>query len=252
MMKRLIPTLLLFLLILNVSAQNGKAILQKANEAYTNGKYTEAIQDYKQILSQKMQSAELYYNLGNAYYKTADYTHAIINYERAKLLAPGDNDIQFNLKLANQHVVDAIQPLPQLFLFHWWNELTNLMTVDSWATLSIISFILLLLLAAAFFFTGRAPVKRISFWLGLLMIVISIFSFNFAARQKSRQTRHNYAIVTQPSITVKSSPSGSGTKLFLIHEGLKVQLKDSLGSWKEIQMADGNQGWLPDSAIVRI
>lgn len=249
-MKKFIQLIFLLTISLSVFAQD--ALLDKANKHYIAGEYNDAITAYNEILNSNKASAEVYYNLGNAYYKTNQFTKAILNYERAKLLAPNDQDIQFNLDLANQHVVDNIDPLPQVFFIRWWNNITNKFSVDQWARISVICFILFLILAGFFFFTRNGTFKRISFWAGILIVVISIFSFNFAARHKKRITQHNFAIIVQPSVTVKSSPSDSGTDLFLIHEGLKVQIKDSLSGWMEIQLSDGNQGWLPDNSIERI
>jgi len=249
-MKKFIQTIFLLALSLSVFAQD--ALLDKANQHYIAGEYDQAIEAYNEILNSNRESAEVYYNLGNAFYKTGKFTQAILNYERAKLLAPNDEDIQFNLDLANQHVVDAIDPLPQVFFIRWWNSITNKYSIDEWSRISVVSFILFLILAGLFFFTQNGMVKRLSFWTGILIIVISIFSFNFAARHKKRITEHNFAIITQPSVTVKSSPSDSGTDLFLIHEGLKVEIRDSLGGWMEIRLSDGNQGWLPANSIERI
>lgn len=249
-MKKFISTLLVLLTGIAVFAQD--ALMEKGNEHYTAGEYAEAIAAYNEILNSNKESASLYYNLGNAYYKNGEYTQAILNYERAKLLDPNDEDIQFNLDLANQHIVDAIDPLPQVFFVRWWNSITNKLSVDQWARVSVISFILFLFLAGLFFFSRSGLLKRLSFWAGILIIVISIFSFNFAARHKKRMNEHNFAIVTQASVTVKSSPSDSGTDLFLIHEGLKVEVKDQLSGWMEIRLSDGNQGWLPASSIEKI
>ncbi|WP_163712318.1 tetratricopeptide repeat protein [Mangrovibacterium lignilyticum] len=249
-MKKFIQIIFLLTLSLSVFAQD--ALLDKANQHYIAGEYDQAIETYTEILNSNKESAEVYYNLGNSYYKSGQFTRAILNYERAKLLAPSDEDIQFNLDLANQHVVDAIDPLPQVFFIRWWNGVTNQLSVDQWAKVSVVSFILFLILAGLFFFTRSSLVKRLSFWAGILIIVISIFSFNFAARHKKRMTEHNFAIITQPSVTVKSSPSEGGTDLFLIHEGLKVEIKDSLGSWMQIRLSDGNQGWLLSNSIERI
>lgn len=226
--------------------------LEKANQHYTAGEYQEAAAAYEEILSGNQESAEIYYNLGNAYYKNGEITKAIINYERAKLLSPNDEDILFNLELANQHVVDAIDPLPRVFFVRWWDNLTDKYPADGWAKISIASFILMLLLAGFFLFSRSIGIRKVSFWTGVLILAISIFSFNFAARQKKRMTERNFAIITQPSVMVKSSPSESGTDLFLIHEGLKVGIKDSLGSWREIRLADGNQGWLPAGSMEKI
>ncbi|WP_299577256.1 tetratricopeptide repeat protein [uncultured Sunxiuqinia sp.] len=249
-MKTIFQIILFALFSANAVAQN--SLLEKANEHYTKQEYQEAIDTYLEILNGDQESAEVHYNLGNAYYKTGQVTQAIISYERAKLLAPNDEDIQFNLDLANQHVVDAIDPLPQVFFVRWWHNIANKFSTDGWAKISVFSFVLFLLLAGIFFFTRTVAIKRLSFWFGILIVAISIFSFNFAARQKKRMTSHNFAIITQPSVTVKSSPSETGTDLFLIHEGLKVEIKDSLGSWREIRIADGNQGWLPENSIEKI
>ncbi|MGQ7868778.1 tetratricopeptide repeat protein [Sunxiuqinia sp. sy24] len=249
-MKTIFQIIVISLFSLSTIAQN--SLLEKSNDHYTKQEYEEAIAGYQEVLNGNQESAEVYYNLGNAYYKSGQVTQAIISYERAKLLAPNDEDIQFNLELANQHVVDAIDPLPQVFFLRWWHNIANKYSADGWAKISVISFILVLSLAGLFFFTRTIAVKRLSFWFGILIVAISIFSFNFAARQKKRMTSHNFAIITQPSVTVKSSPSESGTELFLIHEGLKVEIKDSLGGWREIRIADGNQGWLPENSIEKI
>lgn len=249
-MKKFIQTIFLLALSLSVFAQDAQ--LDKANQHYIAGEYDQAIDAYNEILSGNKESAEVYYNLGNAYYKTGKYTQSILSYERAKLLAPNDEDIQFNLDLANLHVVDAIDPLPQVFFIRWWNNMTNKFSIDQWARVSVVSFLIFLILAGLFFFTQNGMLKRVSFWTGILVIVISIFSFNFAARHKQRITEHNFAIITQPSVTVKSSPSDSGTDLFLIHEGLKVEIKDNLSGWMEIRLSDGNQGWLPANSVERI
>ncbi len=244
--------LILLALFISVGSFAQNALMDKANQHYTSEEYKLAVESYEELLKTDVESAELYYNLGNSYYKTGQVTKAIINYERAKLLAPGDEDIQFNLELANQHVVDAIEPLPQVFFIRWWKNITNLTSVDNWAKISVVSFVLFLILAGIFAFTRTASVKRFTFWIGILILLVSIFSFNFAASQKKQLTQHEYAIIIQPSITVKSSPSETGTDIFVIHEGLKVQVKDSLGNWREIRLADGNQGWLPASSIEQI
>ncbi len=249
-MKIIINILLALLISVSTFAQN--ALLEKANQHYTSEEYKLAIESYEELLNTDVESAELYYNLGNSFYKTGQVTKAILNFERAKLLAPSDEDIQFNLVLANQHVVDAIEPLPRVFFVRWWNSITNLTSVDNWAKISVISFVLFLILAGFFVFTRSVATKRFTFWIGILFILVAVFSFNFAASQKKQLTQHDYAIVTQPSITVKSSPSETGTDIFVIHEGLKVQVKDSLGVWREIRLADGNQGWLPANSIEQI
>jgi extradiol dioxygenase family protein len=249
-MKRFFNTILAILLTATVFAQAD--LLEKANEHYTREEYQAAIDDYNKILMTNMESPEVYFNLGNAYYKTNRFTLAILNFERAKLLAPDDEDIQFNLQVANQKVVDSIQELPGIFIVRWWNSLINSQSTDSWAILSIIGFVIFLTLLGSYFFARTGEVKRISFWAGCFLLVFTIFSWTFAASQKSRLVNHSYAIVMQPTVTVKSSPSEKGTNLFVIHEGLKVKITDKLGDWVEIKLADGNKGWLLTETIERI
>lgn len=249
-MKRLFNTILAILFAVAVFAQGD--LLQKANENYTKEQFKQAIDGYNQILMTNMESPEVYFNLGNAYYKTGQYTLAILNYERAKLLAPDDEDISFNLQVANQKVVDSIQELPGIFIVRWWNSLINSQTTDTWAVLSIISFVLFLTMLGFYFFAKTSEVKRITFWSGCFLIVFTIFSWSFAAKQKSRLVNHTEAIVMQPTVTVKSSPSEKGTNLFVVHEGLKVKITDKLGDWVEIRLADGNKGWLLTESIERI
>ena len=249
-MNKIKYTILALLFAFSLNAQN--ALLEKGNQEYTDQKFNEAIATYEELLNTGLESAELYFNLGNAYYKAGKITPAILNYERAKRLAPNDTDIQFNLDLANQHVVDAIEELPQVFFVRWWNDSIKAHPTDYWGTISLISFFIFLGLLGLYVFSSNGRLRRLGFWLGILVLVVSAFTFGFAKKQKASLEKHNFAIITQPSVTVKSSPSESGTNIFLIHEGLKVQIIDQLGNWLEIKLADGNQGWLPAETIEKI
>ncbi len=236
-----------------LSAQNENTQdWEKANAFYTTGEYQKAISLYEQILAGGHESAKLYFNLGNAYYKAGDVNKAILNYERAKLLAPQDKDIDFNLQIANQFVVTSINALPQPFFLRWRTSIINKYPADTWAYISTGAFLLFLILLGLFIFSRKISIRRFSFWIGILVVLFSGFSFSFAAQQKKKLVQRDHAIVFCPRVTVKSSPAESGTDLFLLYEGLKVEITDSLNNWKEIKLADGNEGWLPDSCIVKI
>ena len=245
--------LFVLLAFLNVSAQDSIQVLwEKANAWYTTEEYQQAISMYEQILKSGQESARLYFNLGNAFYKAGDINNAILNYERAKLLAPQDTDIEFNLSLANQFVVTEIDALPQPFFVRWRERIINLYPADVWAGISIGSFIFFLGLLGLFIFSRSSTLKRVSFWFGILAIAISAITFSFAARQKEKINQRKHAIVFCPRVTVKSAPAQNSTDLFLLYEGVKVEISDSVNTWKEIKLPDGNVGWLPDSCIVRI
>ncbi|MFV0290879.1 MAG: tetratricopeptide repeat protein [Mangrovibacterium sp.] len=243
---------LFVLLCLSCSALAQEALIDSANQDYINQNYNDAIEKYVRAIHGEEHSAELYYNAGNAYYKKGDYTQAILNYERAKRLAPNDEDILFNLQMANAHIIDKIQPLPQVFLVRWWNGLINTFQVDQWARLATCCFVTFLIGLGFYLFSQSSRNKRIGFGISIFTLLISIISLNFAATHKKDLNEHRQAIIIQPTVTVKSSPSEGGTSLFIIHEGLKVEIKEELGSWLEVRLDDGNQGWLQANSLERI
>ena len=251
---KLIKILVILLFsITSISAQdNNTQLWEKANSLFAAQEYQKAITEYEHILSLGQESAKLYFNLGNAYYKAGNINSAILNYEKAKLLAPGDEDIEFNLQVANQFVVTRIDELPAPFFKRWQQSVINTSTTDKWATISIVTFIIFLALFGLYLFGRNIMLRRISFWTGIFAVVFSILSFSFATHQKKKITQRNHAIVFCPRVTVKSTPSQTGTDLFLIYEGLKIEVTQKLGKWNEIKLADGNKGWLPDSCIVKI
>ena len=252
-MKKIITIIAVLTLPLLLKAQESNdSLWVKANNLYTSEEYQKAIPVYEQILASGNESAKLYFNLGNAYYKAGEINKAILNYERAKVLAPQDEDVEFNLRIANQFVVTKIDELPKPFFVRWKTSIVNKYPADTWAVISIGSFVIFLFLLGLFFFSRNVAVRRFSFWISMALIVISVIAFSLAGKQKKKINTRDQAIVFCPRVTVKSSPSESGTDLFLIYEGLKIQVTDSLGSWTEIRLADGNQGWLRDSCIVKI
>ena len=251
-MKNIIAFILIFTPLFLTAQENNTQLWEKANAFFTTEDYQQAVSTYEQIVASGEESAKLYFNLGNAYYKTGDINNAILNYERAKVLAPHDEDIEFNLRIANQFVVTKIEELPQPFFLRWRTSVVNKYPTDTWAYISIGTFILFLLLLGFFFFSKNVTLKRISFWIGIIVILFSAFTFSFANKQKKKIQNRNHAIVFCPRVTVKSSPTETGTDLFLIYEGLKIEVTDSLNNWTEIKLADGNEGWLPDSCIMKI
>jgi tetratricopeptide (TPR) repeat protein len=257
-MKNSIIYTIALLFILNISASKVDAqdantqLWEKANTLFSAQDYQQAINTYEQILNSGQESAKLYFNLGNAYYKSGRINNAILNYERAKLLSPGDEDIEFNLRVANQFVVTRIEDLPKPFFSRWKQSVSNIFNTDKWAMFSIISFLTFLGLLGLYLFGRIVTLRRIAFFTGIAVFLLSVFSFSFAATQKNRIKNRNHAIVFSPRVTVKSSPSQTGTDLFLIYEGLKVEITDQLNKWNEIKLADGNKGWLPDSCVVKI
>ena len=210
----------------------------EGDSAYINNDFASAIQIYESLLKQG-EAPEIYYNLGNSYYKTDDIARAILNYERALLLSPGNADIRANLEIARSKAVDKVTPIPEIF------ECS-----DAWAKTGIVSFLLFLVSLAVFLFTHRIKWKKVGFCATVLLLFATVLSNVFASQQKKYLTEHNDAIILSPSVTVRSTPSESGTSLFILHEGRKVEIKDnSMREWKEIRLEDGKVGWVPASSV---
>jgi hypothetical protein len=248
---------LLILMLVATQFSNGQSValtdsLNAANQLYTSSKYADAIRKYQYIVAQGFESSEVYYNLGNAFYKSGNATYAILNYERAKKLAPNDEDIQYNLDLARTQVVDNIVPLPEPGFLRWWKEFITSMSINSWGTFSILAFFVFLSLFGLFLLSRTYSVKRMAFWISIAAIFISSVTFTIGASLQSKLISHNTAVVTDRSVRVKASPSETGTELFIVHEGVTVRLTDKLGDWVYVSLPDGNKGWIKEASLIRI
>ncbi|OQA00353.1 MAG: hypothetical protein BWY70_00730 [Bacteroidetes bacterium ADurb.Bin408] len=227
-------------------------IAEKAQKAYADGQYHYAIELYDSILKQGYTSAALYYNIGNAYFKTNQMPYAIWYYEKARKLAPGDESINFNLNLANTLITDKIDALPKLFYVRWWQSTYGLFNTDTWAKISIILVFLIFIFLAFFLIARSVTFKKLSFFLTLTFFILAIFTLIFAGKQYSETYKQQSAIVFSPRITAKSSPDENSIDLFVIHEGTKVIIQDNLGEWCEIKLANGNVGWIKKSLVKTI
>jgi tetratricopeptide (TPR) repeat protein len=243
-------TVLLLLLFLPLS---GHAVTKaEADSAYIRGQYQQAIKDYEMLLKQGA-SADLYYNLGNAYYRSENITRAVLNYERALLLSPGDRDIRFNLQIARAKTIDKIVPESEMFFFTWYRSLVNLMSVDAWAWTALIALALLIVLLLVYLFSERIWLRKVGFFGGFVLLILFALSNLFAWQQKQDLLFRKGAIVISPSVTVKSTPAKNGTDLFILHEGTKVSITDgTMKGWMGIRIADGKEGWIESNMIEEI
>lgn len=233
--------MLLFMLLVSMaSVAQDKAA---ADSAYAKEDYQTAISIYESLLSDNV-SPELYYNLGNAYYRLDDMPHAILNYERALLLSPGDSDIRFNLQMARNKTIDKIIPESEMFFVTWYKSLVNIMGVDGWAILAIIMFALAAILILLYVFTDVVIIRKIGFFGASLSMIIFVVANVFAYQQGNKVTSYNGAIIMSTA-NVKSTPAENGTDLFVLHEGTRVDITDdSMNDWKEVRIADGKEGWI--------
>ena len=248
-MKRVLTVILVFFCFFRGMADEAAVHFEQANQAYRNAEFQQAITMYEQILASGQENPALYYNLGNAYFKTQNIPAAVLNYERARRLAPSDDDIGYNLHLANLRVIDKIEPVPELFFIQWWQALLSFFSTEGWGIVGIVSLWCVALAAACMIVARSYIIQRVMIITLLVTLTISIVSFtSMYQRYHIEQVAHN-AIVFAASVSVKSAPDKQSTDLFVLHEGVKVELLDEVGIWRKIRLADGKMGWLPNDAI---
>lgn len=225
---------------------------QNADDEYEKGNYQQAIKDYQEILKTGV-SSEIYYNLGNAYYRTDNITQALLAYERALQLSPGDNDIRFNLQYARSKTIDKITPETEMFFVTWYNSLVNFTSVDRWANTAIVSIVMALLLILVFLFAPQMWARKSGFYGSAVFLLLFAFANLFAFQQKHELETKQGAIVIAPTVNVKKTPAASGTDVFVIHEGTRVDITDrGMKQWRGVKLADGREGWLKTSQIEEI
>lgn len=252
-MKKIV--LLLFLLVIKLAvfgSENQIALFESANKAYQTGNFEEAAKQYKTITEQGVSTYQVYFNLGNSYFKLKEYPLAILYYEKAQKLNPADEDIKHNLKLANKNITDKIEPLPEFFLEKLWNSMMLSKEVDSWAINSILFLFLSCGLFILYFMSTSTGLKKLGFYSAVIAFVFGLFSFVLGYQEKSYLTNQSSAIIFESSLTVKSAPDENGTKLFVIHEGTKIQILETLGEWNKVILENGNAGWIKSGTFETI
>ena len=239
-MKRLIFILSLFICSQSFASEQ---VFEEGNKQYANENYSAAISVYDSILTLGSESSELYYNLGNCYYKTNDWANTIWHYEKSLQLNNNEKTIH-NLELAKLKIIDRIEPLPQLFYKKWWINLTQTLSTKVWQILTLFGIGLILILQLFSQFTSLKS-KLITKTLSVITVIILLitqtsYNNNFTKKE---------AIIFSEMITVNSAPTSSSTNLFTLHAGSKVEITDVIGDWVNIKIANGNSGWIAQNSI---
>ncbi|MDT0538537.1 MULTISPECIES: tetratricopeptide repeat protein [Croceitalea] len=235
--------ILFFLISFGAFGQNN-TLFQHATGSYNEGDYKKAIGFYEQILENKQHSSELYFNLGNAYYKLGEIGPSIYYYEKALLLKPNDVEIKNNLSYANNMKLDAIEEMPETVLVSFYNSVVNYFSFEQWAYLAVFMVFLFVLGYIIYYFLYNATYKRISFIVSVLAMVLAVFSVVMAYFQFNEFKKDNPAIIFSREIVVTSEPNNRSERLFTLHEGTKVNVLEQLGDWQKVKIPDGQTGWL--------
>ena len=241
--------LLLSLAMPAAAQEDVSSLWEKAGEAFAAGQWQNALNCYQMIEGEGLVSDDLYYNIGNTFLKLQDNAHAILYYERALKLNPSHADAAHNLEIVRQMTLDKIDEVPDFILVSWFHNLRQGLSANAWAWITLGLLLLAGILLTVFRSGAPRSLRKVSFILSCIVLVLAIFTFIFSLQQKRAVTRQDSAIVTAPVCSVKSSPAEGGKTVFVLHEGTKVRLLDDVGDWARIEIADGRQGWAQGSTF---
>lgn len=234
-------------------SMQGMAITKvDADNEYKKGNYQQAIKDYNELLRQGT-SADLYYNLGNAYYRSDNITQAVLAYERAHLLSPGDDDIKFNLEFARSKTIDKFPVESEMFFVTWYRALVNFTSVDHWGYIAIFSIAFALFLMLVYLFGSNIWMRKIGFYGSVVFVLVFALSNLFAYQQREALMNRSGAIVISSSVPVYKTPTRAESEQFVIHEGTKVEITDkTMKGWRGVKLSDGRTGWIQENSIEEI
>lgn len=237
----------------NTSASlSAEELWNSANAAYNEGNFEKAATEYEQILLQSLHSAALYYNLANAYFKQGELGKALLNYNRASRIAPSDEDIRHNQEYAEKMTKDSIEKLPEFFLSTWLRQVRGAMSCTAWTILSLVMLVVALTMGLVYLLSQRMSLRKVGFYTMATAALLFVVSSAFALSQRNMLINRTEAIVMSSAASVKSSPDRSATELFVLHEGTKVSIGETIDGWAEVRIADGRKGWIEDKRIERI
>ncbi|ANW97264.1 hypothetical protein AXE80_13610 [Wenyingzhuangia fucanilytica] len=243
---------ILLLTIGYVSAQTTQELFEQGNKQYQSEEYTGAIEAYQKIINQGFESSDLYFNMANAYYKSNNMAEAIYHYEKALSLDPTNQDVKVNLAYANRGIIDNIKSVPKSTFDKFNDAVLAIFPYNTWAIIAVACSLLSGFIWMFFFFSTVPGVKKLYFTFGIIVSSLCLISLGVTAHQYERAQNIHFAIVFSNKVEVKNAPRESASETFVLHEGTKVQIMDTVGQWKKVKIADGQVGWLPNETIKKL
>lgn len=243
--------LLLFSLMLP-GAGTTDSLYIRAGEAYTEGRFEEAMETYKAVVDLGYESPDLYFNMGNAAFRSNELGFAVLYYEKSLKLDPSHEEARKNLAYISRYKADQLESVPELFIRTWIRYIYQIFSLHTWSYIALAMFLLMLTGILAYIFSSVMALKKTGFFTGLLALILFVLSLTAASNRHSEFISPDRAVIILPSVVVKSTPSLSGTDLFVLHEGTKVRKDDRVSGWIEITISDGRVGWVPAESLAVI
>ena len=239
---------LLFICFFSLSAQN-KDLFQKANTAYNEGNYSDAINNYELILENGETSAELYYNLANAHYKLSHIAPSVYYYEKALQLNPGDSDVKNNLEFAQRMLIDEIEEVPKTGLLKITNKLISVLSFNGWAWTAVIGSILFAAFFLLYYFSNSSRQKRLFFTTSIIGLILMLSALIFAFQQREFNENSQFAIIFSEEAIIRNEPTLRSNEILMLHEGTKVKILETFQNWIKFELANETQGWMDKSDV---
>ncbi|MDR2084511.1 MAG: tetratricopeptide repeat protein [Bacteroidales bacterium] len=241
--------MLIFTISLNMMSQTPEEKFSEAVNEYNAENFATAVVLFQELYDEGYSNFELLYNLGNSYFRTNDMPSAILYYERALRLSPNNDDVKYNLSIANKLIVDKIDAVPEMFYVKWWRSFINVFSLKNWMRINLILFSITVLCIIVMSLGRNISVKKVAFRLSIFGLILFIISLIVNISLKKQVTRDDYAVVFTPTVTAKGSPIDNGVDIFVVHKGTKVNINDEVGEWIEIVLANGKTGWIRKTDI---
>jgi tetratricopeptide (TPR) repeat protein len=242
-MKKIFAYITLSLLSLNMFSADVDALADSAQNYFMQTRYAEAVVLYDSICRMGYSSSDLYYNMGNCYFRLNEIPYSVYYYEKSLMLNPSNSDAEFNLNIANRSLKQVVEVLPKPFYERWGTAVLGIMGTDAWTIFNIIMLALVLAGIALYLFMGSIALRKLGFSVAVIAFVLFILTAICAYKSSVMITENNYAVVFEQSM-VKSSPNADAVNSFEIFEGLKVNVVDSANGMYNIRLADGKEGWI--------
>lgn len=235
-----------------VSAQNSQTEFENGNQLYQQEAYTKAITSYLKVVKGGLESSELYFNLGNAYYKTNQMAEAIYYYEKSLQLNAVNQDAIVNLAYANRSIIDSIKEVPKSTFEKFNDSVLSVLSYDNWSKVAVSLSLVAGLLWMVFFFSTQPGIKKLYFTLSVLLTIICFLSLGITVQQYQRTKSNVYAIVFSEEVSIKNEPRKNASEVFVLHEGTKLKVLDEVGEWQKIKISDGQIGWIDKKFIKKL
>jgi tetratricopeptide (TPR) repeat protein len=220
------------------------SLYQKASELYESGKYESALAAYREIITSGFEAPDLYYNMGNAAFRSNNIGHAVLYYEKALKLDPSHQDATHNLEFVSRYKVDAFEEVPELFIRTWISAAVDALPERTWSILALLGFVLTLACLLLYLFAKGLTLKKTGFFAALVGLILFIFTISAALTQHRGIVQPEFGIIISPSVIVRSTPSESGIELFILHEGARIRANEQVTGWYNIRIIDGREGWV--------